>query len=272
MEALEAVLDDMIYKIRPSSIPTSAEAILKGIQADDQKSVIFCETVVQVILDRIPTTNSSKELEDLMSKFHELSLNVKTWDAWVSIGFNLSIDFEKDERDLTILLQAVLSNVQQLLLKKRNQSLNEDTIKEEDIKLSATEENTLRYVAGYIPFSLLKALGNRVESDGKDALVMILHSWNKEQTSTSVSFLDYTREWVDRINRGGLYQVNDEFYIFIRRLENCARKILNRSLLVSYAGEDSRSVLLQKFVNSRLVQLSWATLTKTLKTSLFEIS
>ena len=114
-------------------------------------------------------------------------------------------------KEMTILLQAVLSNVQQLLLKKRNQSLNENTIKDEDIKLSATKENTLRYVAGYIPFSLLKALGNRVESDGKEALVMILHSWNKEQTSTSVSFLNYTRDWVDRINHGGLYQVNDEF-------------------------------------------------------------
>ena len=74
-------------------------SLLKGIQADDQKSVIFCETVVQVILDRIPTKISSKELQDLMSKFDELSLNAKTWDAWVSINFNLSYDFEKNERD-----------------------------------------------------------------------------------------------------------------------------------------------------------------------------
>ena len=45
-EALEAVLDDMIYKIRPSSIPTPAEAILKGIQAQPQGRVQKIFTLV----------------------------------------------------------------------------------------------------------------------------------------------------------------------------------------------------------------------------------
>ena len=62
----------------------------------------------------------------------------------VSVSIFQSI-LKKYEKKLTILLQAVLSNVQQLLLKKRNQSFNdEDTITEEDIKQSPSEEYTLQ--------------------------------------------------------------------------------------------------------------------------------
>ena len=52
--------------------------------------------------------------------------------------------------------------------------------------------------------------------------------------SGDCSFTDYTGSWVERVNRGGLFLVSNDFYIFIRNIEFKVRKILNVSFLISY--------------------------------------
>ena len=81
-------------------------------------------------------------------------------------------------------------------------------------------------------------------------LTKILSYWGTKGDDIDerhVSFLDYTRKWVDCVNRGGLCSVNDEFYIFIRRVENVARSILNLELMINYRGQDLRNCLSNKF-------------------------
>ena len=52
-----------------------------------------------------------------------------------------------------------------------------------------------------------------------------------------------TIAWVDLVNRGGLDQVSDELYLFIKSVEMEARTILNQELLINYCGEDLKTVL-----------------------------
>ena len=54
------------------------------------------------------------------------------------------------------------------------------------------------------------------------------------------SFLDYTRKWAELVNKGGLIEVNNNFFIFIRRTEIYVQKILNLELLKNYKGEELR--------------------------------
>ena len=54
------------------------------------------------------------------------------------------------------------------------------------------------------------------------------------------SFLDYTRKWVELVNKGGLIEVNNNFFIFIRRTETYVQQILNLELLKNYEGEELR--------------------------------
>ena len=56
--------------------------------------------------------------------------------------------------------------------------------------------------------------------------------------------------------------MNDEFYIFIRRIENVARSVLNCNLIANYKGEDLREVLMEKLNKSELVDIGWEALTK----------
>ena len=64
------------------------------------------------------------------------------------------------------------------------------------------------------------------------------------------------------MNRGGFYVVNGDFYIFIRRLENAARIILNRILMVEYHREDLREVLMNAFNASEGINTAWSTLAR----------
>lgn len=54
------------------------------------------------------------------------------------------------------------------------------------------------------------------------------------------SFLDYTRKWAELVNKGGLIEVNNNFFIFIRRTETYVQQILNLELLKNYEGEELR--------------------------------
>ena len=48
------------------------------------------------------------------------------------------------------------------------------------------------------------------------------------------------------MNHGGLIYVTDDFYRFIRKIEYTVREVLNVKLIVAYAGENLRNVLLLK--------------------------
>lgn len=131
-----------------------------------------------------------------------------------------------------------------------------------DLKLTVAEEQTLRYVAGYVSFSISKFYARKSTEVGK-AILQLVQSWKVQKDhGTENTFLAYTNKWVDRVNRGGLYVVNDDFYIFIRRVENAARTILNRSLMVKYRGEDLREVLMNAFNASEGIDTAWSTLTR----------
>ena len=47
----------------------------------------------------------------------------------------------------------------------------------------------------------------------------------------SKTFLGFTRKWMVKDNRGGLVQVNDAMFIFVRTIENVVRTVLNVNLM-----------------------------------------
>ena len=85
-----------------------------------------------------------------------------------------------------------------------------------ELKLTSEEEEILRYVAGYVPFSLKrKYLKQRYLPEGR-AILTVLESWSTEEAKHELSFLDYTRKWTEERNRGGLFTIKDDMYTFIR--------------------------------------------------------
>lgn len=68
---------------------------------------------------------------------------------------------------------------------------------------------------------------------------------------------DFTRRWVKQVDRAGLIEVKDEFYLFIESIENSLRETLNINLIRRYEGEDPRDVLRNKVLQKYLVEKYW---------------
>lgn len=124
--------------------------------------------------------------------------------------------------------------------------------------MTPREVKVLRYVAGYIPFCLVKRFRNKDDLNSK-LILQLIDSWrgSSDPAERPQTFLEYTNTWTDKINRGGLFIVNDKFFKFIRTVEDVARSIFNKQLIDGYSGEDLRDVLMKKFDDSSDVDSCW---------------
>ena len=66
---------------------------------------------------------------------------------------------------------------------------------------------------------------------------------------------EYTNAWVDLVIRGGLHQVSDEFYLFIKAVDMETRTNINLELLINYCGEDLKTVLCNTFSKSENIEV-----------------
>ena len=115
-----------------------------------------------------------------------------------------------------MLLQFIITKMYEKLLLKRNIILFKEEKEIVNIQLSKEEQKILRYVAGFIPFSLSKKYKNK-SGDVADSVRKLLNSWrdNVNSDATSHPYLEHTKSWVESKNEGGLFLVNHKFYLFI---------------------------------------------------------
>ena len=99
------------------------------------------------------------------------------------------------------------------------------------------------------------------DGDTSRAILSVIEFWCVDPDSSSKTFLQYTEEWTHEINRGGLTNVTDEFYIFIRRAEVYARNTLNTNLMKKYRGENIQNLLMSEFNKNNLIDLCWSSIT-----------
>lgn len=70
-------------------------------------------------------------------------------------------------------------------------------------------------------------------------------------------FTDSVSSWVERVNRWGLFLVNNNFYTFILIIEFDVRKILNVSFLISYSRENMRGIIVEKLRDNDALKSNW---------------
>ena len=92
----------------------------------------------------------------------------------------------------------------------------------------------------------------------------ILSCWGSKSSSEfkPSSFLDYTKEWIEKVNRGSLVVINDYFCIFVSCLEIQARKILNLNFVILYSGENIKLKVFEKLSENNLIRCYWEKLTR----------
>lgn len=130
----------------------------------------------------------------------------------------------------------------------------------EEIEMTVVEENILRYAAGFVPFSLKKQCSKRkTRTDEFRQKIKCLSALGvDDELEKSQTFLEYTRSWIEKQNRGGLFQLNDAGYLFFRAVERHCRKFLQQTCVPNNGSSDIRELVLKDIYNDNVALQHWA--------------
>ncbi|CAB4010116.1 Hypothetical predicted protein [Paramuricea clavata] len=130
----------------------------------------------------------------------------------------------------------------------------------EEIEMTVVEENILRYAVGFVPFSLKKQCSKRkTRTDEFRQKMKCLSALGvDDELEKSQTFLEYTRSWIEKQNRGGLFQLNDAGYLFFRAVERHCRKFLQQTCVPNNGSSDIRELVLKDIYNDNVALQHWA--------------
>lgn len=192
-------------------------------------------------------------------KFHEFKMSPITLGNWKSFLRSLGISTEGSH--VNIVHQHFMLTVITLIIKDRHTMDLPASSCDTQEPLTKEEEQVLRYVAGYIPFALMEKFRKQVNNIAL-TFCDILATWRSCSTNSEKTFLEYTNHWIKVQNRGGLFLVNDDVYIFFRTLENEARPFLSKNNLEKCVGKNIKSELKEKIMSQHRVHNYWCNLTQ----------
>ena len=178
-----------------------------------------------------------------------------------------------EEEGLDILFQSILcKGYEAALVWKNSIYCRQYDFDPSALEFTKEEEKISRYVAGYISFLLKKKYRTRTQTPLGKAVLDMVNSLTiiADENKYCKTLYEYTLSWTEKINRGGLMIVNEQFFIFARHVESVARAVLNKSLIMNYCGKDSRDVLLENFLKHDLIGKNWCSLTSYIENDSFE--
>ncbi len=113
--------------------------------------------------------------------------------------------------------------------------------------------NVLRYVGGFVPHALLK----RYERYGNKYEMFFECLGDMAVVSDETDFLDYTKEWYSKVNRGGLFPLNDITFMLFTEIEKQTRRFLTVSNMLHSSQEKLQDDVIKNIADNENVQLKW---------------
>lgn len=126
--------------------------------------------------------------------------------------------------------------------------------KEDTIVLTLDQLNALRYACGYVPHMLLKKYkiktGAKAERFVRSLEKMAIGSEN------DANFYSYAKVWLEKVNRGGLFPLNDQHYELFVSIEKRVQAALPKH--IKDKSKVNVSSLIDTIVKDEDVQFFWA--------------
>jgi hypothetical protein len=177
-------------------------------------------------------------------------------DLWNRIHSDLSLPIPDPLWTQTV-SRLLYEDILVQLLKSKRQST---PVAKEQVPLNSEQENIIRYVAGFVPFKML----TRYKKQGTvNAAAIVDCLADMSVPGEESSFLAYTSEWTAAVNRGGLFEVNNEAYLFFRCVEVEVKPLLTQHVI---CGTVSEAEILSTLTANEDVLFHWDLLTGTLTT------
>ena len=192
-----------------------------------------------------------QQREAMWGQYHSLRSSPSFRDDW--------IDFVKEAVGRTpspIFFQHVTHEIFKRLI-KAEYPITETNTPIGNKQMTTEEENALRYVAGYVCRKITAKLESSSASN-KDDLIQCVHDMRSDSGQENVG-----EDWVNAIDRGGLWHVTDLSYSLFYAVEEVIRGHFTRSEAHSLT-EDSKVTVITTVEENEDVLFQWCMLTTSL--------
>ena len=240
--------------VRSENVKRLAKKVLEATAADDVKGNIF-ETFSSNLMTKIATATSvpstvktwKTKREKMWTAFH--CLRVKDLPPlWDALFKDLSCPISEAD-EVALLTQHINEKLFERIV---SQQATVEPSEVEVPPLTENEANALRYAAGYVPFALKQKPSKRPEFTNFLSTLAV--------AGEESDYIAYTRRWVNLVDRGGLFRVNDQLYTFFAEVEMIVRRHLARMLSFAAVGHENvmqRQEIVDDVLSHPDVQFSW---------------
>ena len=225
---------------------------------EELATIVRQQTFVYDRLARNPSQSDSTRV------YRENCTDENFWQAFHGLRVSKLVDLWKQ------FLVSIGADLDPLVQQYVNQKMYEDLIKSlSSVRPSATaatkpsltpdEENIVRYASGYVPMALIKRFETHV-TERSTSFVECLSAMAVDGEGTT--FLEYTTQWISKINRGGLFEVNDRAYLLFREIEMNLQCKLSEVLRETTVQQDRKEELISSVVQNDNVLFYWTLLSE----------
>ena len=124
--------------------------------------------------------------------------------------------------------------------------------------LSADEENILRYIAGYVPFKLLKWYEKSKAVESVSVVECLSGMAVNGEESDAIA---YTSKWIELVNRGGVFEVSDATFTFFKEVElKVYQELLQAFERNTQMGPAQRDIIISTVATDESIQFHWTIL------------
>ena len=126
--------------------------------------------------------------------------------------------------------------------------------------LSIQDEQALRYVAGYAVMKLKKYLKMKGSPQAITFFECLAATHEEEEKADEdITYLQYSKTWVEKVNRGGLFTVNDNTYLLFQAMELSVRKTLSIEWISREPTLHIKEEMKRTALNDPAVMSCWST-------------
>ena len=259
--AILAVVEEqelLVTSARMDCVRTVAKSILERASSGEAEMTAFDAFALDLTacLRRILETESAyrsaaARREKMWIAFHQVRLTEmpRIWEKYIT-SLNIQPDHFLQQSANQKLFEMLLSS--HLYTPQSGSSQHAQPTISSDTVFSKDELNALQYACGYVPHALLKGYekrcGEKFDQCLSDMAVASEHD----------DYLQYTREWIDKVNRGGLFPLNCGAYTLFIEIEKEVR-----ATLAAYMGkpaesrESFREHVIDKIAQNEEVKWKW---------------
>ena len=257
LNGINSVLSYKKFKLpspQATAVRNSATALIELWNGKPPNSVEFdnfANDLVEQLKTCFKTQVKSFHLrkERMWGNYHQLRTSTTFKQKWKSFCKKLAVDYN------TLFIQHITDNVFMELIKKE---FPLPAGPEEEISdpgpMSTTEKNALRYVAGYVCRKVKDNLSStKCKIENKECMIQCL-----TETSDITGFDDSidTEEWVNLVNRGGLWRINEDMYTTFVIMEEIVQPFFSKES-AHKLDDATRKEIVEKILNNEDLLFQW---------------